>query len=571
MVPRDEERGGRFDDLFEDLDRFFAQNNPGSTEPQRRDPEDKDRDADLEHADELLPPGWEPDIEGIDLAADRDPERRSDPDAVTGDPEADEGPPSDSDAAESLADAVVLETGPGNTYRRRDARRDRSGDEVGEEDEHELSLEDLKKAPPEYRDLPRAEDADETFDESTDQLAAEEESSDQAIGRWDLDADEEPVERPIEEEDVEEEPFAEEPVGEEPIGEEPIAEEPVGEEPEFADVEAAADSLAASFEEHPRPGQVEEELLADIEEPAGPRTVRVGGAETLTGPTWEEPTSHPVLTEPGGPPEPGRNLPAAVLTAAGLAAVALLTLAWAKAAFAVVAGAVVLLGQAELFATMHRKGHQPATALGLVVGGFTLAGAYLKGEQAMAFFVALGLMLSFLWYMAAVPKAREGALAHIGATMLGVLYVPFLAGYVLLILTQARSGRALMLAVLGLTFIYDIAAFLVGSVWGSRALAPSISPKKSWEGLVGATALTFLLSVAFLPMIDPLNLVKSVGLFVVVAVFAPLGDLAESAIKRDLGVKDMGSVLPGHGGILDRIDSVLFVAPAAFYFLRLIF
>src|SRR5919198_636784 len=495
MVPRDEERGGRFDDLFEDLDRFFAQNNPGSTEPQRRDPEDKDRDADLEHADELLPPGWEPDIEGIDLAADRDPERRSDPDAVTGDPEADEGPPSDSDAAESLADAVVLETGPGNTYRRRDARRDRSGDEVGEEDEHELSLEDLKKAPPEYRDLPRAEDADETFDESTDQLAAEEESSDQAIGRWDLDADEEPVERPIEEEDVEEEPFAEEPVGEEPIGEEPIAEEPVGEEPEFADVEAAADSLAASFEEHPRPGQVEEELLADIEEPAGPRTVRVGGAETLTGPTWEEPTSHPVLTEPGGPPEPGRNLPAAVLTAAGLAAVALLTLAWAKAAFAVVAG----------------------------------------------------------------------------ATMLGVLYVPFLAGYVLLILTQARSGRALMLAVLGLTFIYDIAAFLVGSVWGSRALAPSISPKKSWEGLVGATALTFLLSVAFLPSIDPLTLVKSVGLFVVVAVFAPLGDLAESAIKRDLGVKDMGSVLPGHGGILDRIDSVLFVAPAAFYFLKLIF
>src|SRR5919198_1430779 len=352
------------------------------------------------------------------------------------------------DLFENLADAVVLETGPGNTYRRRDARRDRSGDEVGEEDEHELSLEDLKKAPPEYRDLPRAEDADETFDESTDQLAAEEESSDQAIGRWDLDADEEPVERPIEEEDVEEEPFAEEPVGEEPIGEEPIAEEPVGEEPEFADVEAAADSLAASFEEHPRPGQ---------------------------------------------------------------------------------------------------------------------------GEEAMAFFVALGLMLSFLWYMAAVPKAREGALAHIGATMLGVLYVPFLAGYVLLILTQARSGRALMLAVLGLTFIYDIAAFLVGSVWGSRALAPSISPKKSWEGLVGATALTFLLSVAFLPMIDPLNLVKSVGLFVVVAVFAPLGDLAESAIKRDLGVKDMGSVLPGHGGILDRIDSVLFVAPAAFYFLKLIF
>jgi phosphatidate cytidylyltransferase len=220
---------------------------------------------------------------------------------------------------------------------------------------------------------------------------------------------------------------------------------------------------------------------------------------------------------------------------------------------------------------MQRKGHQPATALGLVIGAFALAGAYLKGEQAMLFFVVLGLMLSFLWYMAAAPKAREGALAHMGSTIFGVLYVPFLAGFILLIVAQPRSGRALMLAVLGLTFIYDIAAFLFGSWSGRRPLAPTISPKKSWEGLFGATVVVFALAIAILPSIDPLDLLKSVGLALVVAVFAPLGDLAESAIKRDLGVKDMGSILPGHGGVLDRIDSVLFVAPAAFYFLRLIF
>ena len=109
-----------------------------------------------------------------------------------------------------------------------------------------------------------------------------------------------------------------------------------------------------------------------------------------------------------------------------------------------------------------------------------------------------------------------------------------------------------------------------GSFWGSRALAPTISPKKSWEGLLGATVIVYAIAIAFLPAIGPLTLGSAVGLATVVILFAPLGDLAESMIKRDLGVKDMGSVLPGHGGILDRIDSALFVGIAAFYFLRLV-
>jgi phosphatidate cytidylyltransferase len=416
--------------------------------------------------------------------------------------------------------------------------------EVENEDRHELSLEDLKKAPPEYEELPRAEEVEGAGDREGPDRA---DVSDKEGAR----------------------PAAGEGGGLVPPA--PAPEEPYWDEPDMADVEAAADNLAASLGGARAPGRVEEELLADMEEaPEGPRTVRVGGVEPLTGPTWEEPTSRPVMPEQA-PPEPGRNLPAAVLTAAVLAAVVLISLALAKGLFAIVAGAVVLLGQAELYATMQRKGHQPATALGLVIGGFTLAGAYLKGEQAMAFFVVIGLMLSFLWYMAAVPKAREGAVAHIGSTMLGVLYVPFLAGFILVTLAQAGSGRALMLAVLGLTFVYDIAAFGFGWYGGRRPLAPTISPKKSWEGLFGATVVTFALAVAVLPSIDPLDVLKSVGLAIIVAVFAPLGDLAESAIKRDLGVKDMGSILPGHGGVLDRIDSVLFVAPAAFYYLRLVF
>jgi phosphatidate cytidylyltransferase len=250
---------------------------------------------------------------------------------------------------------------------------------------------------------------------------------------------------------------------------------------------------------------------------------------------------------------------------------ALILVLVSKPAFAVLAGAVVLFGQLELYTTMQRRDYQPATALGLVMGGFLMAAAYLKGEQAMLFVLALSGVLSLLWYMAAAPKARTGLVGNIGATMLGLIYAPFLAGYVFLILVIPEIGRSLMLAVLGLTFLYDISAFAGGSLFGTRPLAPTISPRKSWEGALVGSALTLVFAIAIVPNIDPMSLARSVGLALVVAVFAPLGDLAESLIKRDLGVKDMGTILPGHGGILDRVDSALFVLPAAYYFFRLIF
>jgi phosphatidate cytidylyltransferase len=354
----------------------------------------------------------------------------------------------------------------------------------------------------------------------------------------------------------------------------PAADEPEWPEPTIAEVEAAADQLAEEFRDAETPSQVEADLLADLDEPSGPRTVRVGAPESMTGPTWEEPTSQPLMADGATPASsgPGRNLSAAVITAGVLAILALVSLLIGKAAFVVVAGGAVLLGQAELYATMRRRGHQPATALGLVVGGFMMAGAYRKGEPAIAFFVVLALFLSFLWYMAAPLKAREDLIRNVGATLLGVLYGPVLASYVVLLLAQPASGRALMLTVIGLAFWYDIWAFVIGSFWGSRPLAPTISPRKSWEGLLGATAITFFSAIAIVPtVIDYMSVTKAIGLAIVVIVFAPLGDLIESLIKRDLGVKDMGSLLPGHGGVLDRIDSVLLVAPAAFYYIRLIF
>ena len=268
----------------------------------------------------------------------------------------------------------------------------------------------------------------------------------------------------------------------------------------------------------------------------------------------------------------GRDVPLAFLTGLILAGLAVGAIAIGQGPFAVLAGIVVLFAQGEFYLALQKRHFQPATALGLASGALVLGAGYYRGESAMLAMLALATFASFLWYMTIPAQHRRNVAANIGLTVLGIAYIPMLAGYALATLTQFGQGRELVLAIVGLTIAYDISAFGVGYFWGSRPLAPHISPKKSWEGAIGATLVVIAVAVgAVAPSVDVFDTVgRSVGLAVVVAIFAPLGDLAESLIKRDLGIKDMGSILPGHGGVLDRIDSVLFVAPAAFLFLRLI-
>jgi phosphatidate cytidylyltransferase len=363
--------------------------------------------------------------------------------------------------------------------------------------------------------------------------------------------------------------------------------EPVLDEPPSAEaVEAAVDHFAESVRDEaglddepqgvsyvtePVVGMLDEDELVP-EDRSTVRTVRVGsGAEGLGGPSWQEPTT----MEVGAPDERrtgGRDVPAAFLTGLVLAALAIGSIAIDQAAFAVVAGLIALWAQGELYRALQKEHQQPATALGLVAGALILAAGYFRGEAAMLSVFALAIVATFLWFMATPGSHRKGTTVNVAVTVLGIGYVPLLAGYALALLDQT-DGRALVLTVIALTFAYDTAAFVVGSWWGSRPLAPTISPKKSVEGAIGGTLVVILLSVSAVAawVGEPFEVLShSVGLAVIVAVFALLGDLAESLLKRDLGVKDMGSVLPGHGGVLDRIDSLLFVAPAAFLYLRLI-
>jgi phosphatidate cytidylyltransferase len=327
------------------------------------------------------------------------------------------------------------------------------------------------------------------------------------------------------------------------------------------------------------PDEVEQDLLSDLDETgARPRTVVVGG-EGMSGPSWQEPAAVEVgadLDRRG--PQPGeRDVPAAFLTGVLLAGIALAALWAGPAAFAVVAAIAVLIAQGELFGVMVKAHNQPATLVGLVAGVLMMAGAYFRGEAATPAMFALGVMAAFLWYMTVPAEHRTHVTRNIGLTVLNMAWIPLLGGYLIATL-KLPDGRALVFSIVALTFLFDTAAFLIGSVsgggWFQRPLAPNISPKKSWEGLLGGALTTIVASGAFVTSFVGVfedRRVDALLLGLVVSVAATLGDLAESIVKRDVGVKDMGTVLPGHGGVLDRIDSLLFVAPATFLLFRVIF
>jgi phosphatidate cytidylyltransferase len=597
---------GRDEDLFQDFDEYFAPLEEGEwpederaegSEGQETPEEEAAEDAALaaearpDEGDEVVEPSdFDLDIpEPDELAAD-----------LPGEPEAPERPPDlaipepETEGLDAAFDEVEAElmAGAGAEEEAEDAAAEVEEQALEEELAEEelegelagevetagaaegLSVDDLRAAPPQYADLPGPEEEAEAPAEMASAAEAEEPGE---VSLEDLEelGEEEPV--LAEEatfESLEGLPTAAELESAEPA--EPPAEEAV---------EAAADHFAEGVRSHPE--DVEKELLADLEAPAD-ETVRIdaaGGAipapeDVEGGPTWEEGPAtaieeeeEPPAAEAGAPPPAGRNLVAAFVTGVALAVAVIVLLAIGEGPFAVFVGIVVLLGQGEFYAVLHARGYQPATLLGLVAGALILAGAYLNGEVAVPFGLFLAAALTVLWYMAAQPKARKGTVMNAGVTMLGVVYVPFLASFALLMLNLGEDGigRNVFLTVVGLTILYDICAYAIGSLWGNRPLAPTVSPQKSWEGAIGATLVLLLVALAIVPTIDPFDPPKAIGLALVISIAAPLGDLVESAIKRDLGVKDMSTLLPGHGGILDRVDAILFAAPAAYYFLRLAF
>jgi phosphatidate cytidylyltransferase len=255
----------------------------------------------------------------------------------------------------------------------------------------------------------------------------------------------------------------------------------------------------------------------------------------------------------------GRNLPAAIASGVVLGVLVIVSLVWVKWLFGVLAGVVLLIALHELVRAFGQQGIRLArTPLYLAIP-LAMAAAYLEGPTALVFVIGLAFIAIIMWRL---RRGTEGYVRDATASVFVLGYLPLMAGFVMLMLAT-DNGPARIVTFIVLTIGNDIGGYAAGVLFGRHPMAPAISPKKSWEGFAGSLVAQCLLGVGlFLWLLDA-PWWQGLIMGAILAVTATAGDLAESAIKRDLGVKDMGTVLPGHGGIMDRLDSLVINAFAA--------
>jgi phosphatidate cytidylyltransferase len=234
--------------------------------------------------------------------------------------------------------------------------------------------------------------------------------------------------------------------------------------------------------------------------------------------------------------------------------------------FTLFVGAIMVVAVGEFYATLRRSGFVPLALFGLLGALGSAVAAHLGGPGPMLVVLLLTIVAVTLFF-SVLPRRKP--VENANTTILGAAWVAPLA--LAATVRRAPDGVALILMIVLLTAVFDIGSYFSGRAIGRHPLAPVLSPKKTWEGFVGGIV-TVVAVAALLSTVDYfiVDLRQALTLAAIVVFLAPLGDAAESMIKRSLGVKDMGSVLPGHGGMLDRIDAFLFVVPFAYLYFRAI-
>jgi phosphatidate cytidylyltransferase len=262
----------------------------------------------------------------------------------------------------------------------------------------------------------------------------------------------------------------------------------------------------------------------------------------------------------------GRKLGPSILVSLAILAVVFLTISFAPPLFAIFAWVAILLAGRELTRAYRVGGIDlPDNAISIAIT-LLLAAAWFGRVSGLAVAIAIAIPCVLVYILLRDPKdfVRKST-----AAAFAIFYLAFLGGFILL-LAHDKDGLARIFTLVVLVSCNDTFAYLFGVLIGKHPLAPQISPKKTWEGLIGSVIATTIGAALVFEFALDHNwwIGAAIGLGAVVT--ATCGDLIESAVKRDLSIKDMGTILPGHGGILDRIDSVLFTGPAVWFALEFI-
>ena len=272
-------------------------------------------------------------------------------------------------------------------------------------------------------------------------------------------------------------------------------------------------------------------------------------------------------TTPEAPPatsRAGRNLPAAIAVGLSLGGVILGTLyspyRWT---FVVVLVAASLLGTWEIVRAVRTLGAVPPAAPLLTGAAAMPVVSYRYGATALFLALALTVLAMVLWRVA---DPAEGILRDLTAGVFTAAYVPFLVGFAGL-LTAPDDGAKRVTVFVATVVCSDVGGYAAGVLFGKHPMAPSVSPKKSWEGFAGSLTACALAGALFFWLLLDASAGLGVLYGLAVVCSATLGDLGESMVKRDIGIKDMGTLLPGHGGLMDRLDSLLPTAPVAWVLL----
>ena len=277
-----------------------------------------------------------------------------------------------------------------------------------------------------------------------------------------------------------------------------------------------------------------------------------------------------VESTPAPSPSPsraGRNLPAAIAVGVGLGALILGSLFWQKVLFAVLVLATVLVAVDEMIKAL-RAGGAVIPRIPLFAGtAAMLLAAYFWGPMALLIALALTVLATIWWRM---PGGSVGFVRDASAGVFLIGYVPLLAGFAILLVQPESDGPQRVLTFFLVVVASDVGGYAAGVLFGKHPMAPTISPKKSWEGFAGSTLACIGAGIGSVVWLLDGDWWAGAIVGAIAVLTATVGDLGESMIKRDLGIKDMSNLLPGHGGVMDRLDSLLATAPAVWLLLHLL-